>query len=87
MGNLIYYEIRFGIIGFGSVNHTEISVSVISVFTRFGRPLPQSLKSIFFEIFSIGAADKESAESEEKFPLRWNKIHMQDIVNRLLLSI
>ena len=37
--NLIYYEIRFGIIGFGSVNHTEISVSVISVFTRFGRPL------------------------------------------------
>ena len=39
MGNLIYYEIRFGIIGFGSVNHTEISVSVISVFTRFGRPL------------------------------------------------
>ena len=37
--NLMYYEFRFGIIGFGSVNDTEISVSVISVFTRFGRPL------------------------------------------------
>ena len=37
--NLIYFEFWFGIIGFGSVNHTEISVSVISVFTRFGRSL------------------------------------------------
>ena len=32
-------EFRFGIFGFGSANLTEISVSVISVFTRFGRPL------------------------------------------------
>ena len=32
-------EFRFGIFGFGSANLTEISVSVVSVFTRFGRPL------------------------------------------------
>ena len=43
--NLIYCESWFGIIGFSScwcfssVNNTEISVSVISVFTHFGRPL------------------------------------------------
>lgn len=32
-------EFRFGSFGFGSVNLTEISVSVVSVFTCFGRPL------------------------------------------------
>ena len=32
-------EFRFGIFGFGSANLTKISVSVVSVFTRFGRPL------------------------------------------------
>ena len=35
----IYAQFRFGNFGFGSVNLTEISVSVVSVFTRFGRPL------------------------------------------------
>ena len=30
---------RFGSFGFGSVKPTEISVSVVSVFTRFGRTL------------------------------------------------
>ena len=34
--NLIYCEIWFIIIGFGMLNHTEISVLVISVFTHFG---------------------------------------------------
>ena len=37
--NLIYDQFRFGSFGFGSVNPTEISVSVVSVFTRFGRTL------------------------------------------------
>ena len=36
-------EFRFGIFGFGSANLTEISVSVVSVFTRFGRPLGNPL--------------------------------------------
>ena len=35
----MYAKFRFGILGFVSVNPTEISVSVVSVFTRFGRPL------------------------------------------------
>ena len=35
----IYAKFRFGSFGFVSVNPTEISVSVVSVFTRFGRPL------------------------------------------------
>ena len=38
-------EFRFGIFGFGSVNLTEISVSVVSVFTRFGRTLRRTLKN------------------------------------------
>ena len=37
--NLIYGQFRFGSFGFGSVKPTEISVSVVSVFTRFGRTL------------------------------------------------
>ena len=36
----MYSKFRFGIFSFVSVNPTEISVSVVSVFTRFGRPLP-----------------------------------------------
>ena len=32
-------EFRFGSFGFGSASLTEISVSVVSVFTCFGRPL------------------------------------------------
>ena len=32
-------EFRFGIFGFGSANLTKISVLVLSIFTRFGRPL------------------------------------------------
>ena len=34
-----YHLFWYVIIGFGLVNHTEISVSIISVFTRFGWPL------------------------------------------------
>ena len=45
---LIYGVFRFGIIGFGSVNLTEISVSVVSVFARFGRTLP----SVFYMIYT-----------------------------------
>ena len=37
--NLIYGQSRFGYFGFGSVKPTEISVSVVSVFTRFGHTL------------------------------------------------
>ena len=42
--NIIYAYFRFGNFGFGSVNLTEISVSVVSVFTRFGRPLKVGTK-------------------------------------------
>ena len=38
----IYAKFRFGSFGFVSVNPTEISVSVVSVFTCFGRPLQQT---------------------------------------------
>ena len=46
-------EFRFGIFGFGSANLTEISVSVVSVFTRFGRPLKLSkyYSGICMELF------------------------------------
>ena len=37
----IYAKFRFGSFSFVSVNTTEISVSVVSVFTRFGRPLQE----------------------------------------------
>ena len=37
----IYAKFRFGSFGFVSVNPTEISVSVVSVFGHFGRPLAQ----------------------------------------------
>ena len=36
----MYSKFRFGIFSFVLVNPTKISVSVVSVFTRFGRPLP-----------------------------------------------
>ena len=36
---VIYNEFLFSVIGFGSVNPTEISVSVVSVLTHFGRTL------------------------------------------------
>ena len=35
----MYTRFRFGIFGFVLVNPTEILVSVVSVFTHFGRPL------------------------------------------------
>ena len=35
----IYAKFRFGSFGFVSVNPTKISVSVVSAFSRFGRPL------------------------------------------------
>ena len=41
----MYGEFRFSIIGFGSVILTEISVSVVSVFTRFGRSLIRSVRN------------------------------------------
>ena len=37
--NIKYAQFRFGNFGFGSVNLTEISISIVSVFTCFGRPL------------------------------------------------
>ena len=52
----MYGEFRFSIIGFGSVgsvNLTEILVSVISVFTRFGRTL-------------VGEASKQARVMMEK---------------------
>ena len=42
----MYGEVWFGIIGFGSVNLTEISVSVISVFTCFGPTLLPTMYAI-----------------------------------------
>ena len=42
----IYAKFRFGSFGFVSVNPTEISVSVVSVFTCFGRPLPLILPHV-----------------------------------------
>ena len=43
-----YYEIRFGIIRFSSVNDTEALVFSYSVFTRFDRPLTIGLSNDFF---------------------------------------
>ena len=48
----IYAKFRFGSFGFVSVNPTEISVSVVSVFSRFGRPLIKMIVEFFF-IFSF----------------------------------
>ena len=56
--NIKYAQFRFGNFGFGSVNLTEISVSVVSVFTRFGRPLNYtviclSLSTPFYSISQL----------------------------------
>ena len=45
----IYAKFRFGSFGFVSVNPTEISVSVVSVFTRFGRTLLLMVTNFFIE--------------------------------------
>ena len=49
--NLVYAKFRFGSFGFVSVNLTKISVSVVSVFSCFGRPL--SIGKYYIDIKQI----------------------------------